>query len=64
MDFAQLVNLHGSVRGKSSEVRYSPAECTGIRKRTVEVYPDAAENSNSYVERQSLTMRMHVRRFA
>ncbi len=36
VDYAQLVKLYGSEGGKGSEVRYSPAECTGIRKRRVE----------------------------
>src|SRR5687767_15148001 len=36
VDYAQLVKLYGSEGGKSSEMRYSPAACTGIRKRTVE----------------------------
>ena len=52
--------------GKSSESakgRYSPAKCTGIKKIRVEGNPDESRVSTSYVERQNLTMRMHMRRF-
>jgi len=62
IDFAQLVKVYGAAP-ESMKGRYSPAECTGARKRRVEGSPAKEDVSTSYVERQNLTMRMHMRRF-
>ena len=60
-DFAQLVKLYGPTI--TAPGRYSPAECTGIKKNRREGNPDIAHVSTSYGERQNFTMRMSMRRF-
>jgi IS1 family transposase len=62
VDYAQLIKLFGAAP-ESAKGRYSPAECTGIRKVPVEGNPDPKHISTSYAERQNLTMRMQMRRF-
>ena len=59
IDYAQLIKLYGDAPGPAG--RYSPAECTGIRKTRVEGKPDKAHVSTSYAERQNLTMRRFTR---
>jgi hypothetical protein len=62
VDYAQLVKIYGA-SSESAKGRYSPAECTGTKKKVIEGKPDPKHISTSFIERSNLTVRIHNHRF-
>jgi len=61
VDFGTLIKIYGPA--PEAQRRYSPPVCVGAKKERWAGKPDSAHISTSYVERQNLSMRMHMRRF-
>ena len=62
IDYAMLVKMYGN-DPRERETRYSPAQCIGAMATPIIGKPEHRHISTSYVERQNLSMRMHMRRF-
>ena len=61
VNYAMLIKLYGDIEGNEQESRYSGPECIGTELVPVSGRPDP---KHIYVERQNLTMRMSMKRFA
>ena len=61
IDYATLQKMYGAAQ--ENETRYSPAKIISSTTEVIKGEPDPKFISTSFVERQNLTMRMHMRRF-
>jgi IS1 family transposase len=62
IDYAMLVKMYGT--DPMGERTYSPSICLSAESKIIRGNPDRDHINTSYVERQNLTMRTHMKRFA
>jgi len=60
-DFAQIIKIYAN--NPEGESRYSPAQCTGCKKKVIHGRPDMERVGTSRIERHNLSVRMENRRF-